>query len=287
MQLFNRTASVSVGQDGKEGLLVEKLRIDFEVVKTETSESNRATIKVSNLTEETRNKIRADQDQNAILKAGYTDATGEEVIFIGRISNVTHNTVPPNFLTEITCEDGMRVFREKRVSLSFSAGSTIKQAIAKVIEALAIPEKRPLALVPFEDKPFNNGYAFEGYAKEAMDELASSAGVDWSVQNGEIKIVPRERTDGSVAIRLTPETGLLGSPRRIKEQDKESTKKDETFNGWEIDALLQPRAEPGGVIELETEVVSPATQFKIVEVSHRGDTHGQTWKSNIRLKDIS
>lgn len=280
--LFGRVAQVVVGAAGQQGTIIESLRISFNVKKTATPESNTCEVAVYNLGAGTRNKFK--EDDVLVLRAGYREAHGLEQLAITEVLTVDNTVEPPDVVTTFVCKDGARVLRTNRLAVSFKAGSSVRQVLQDVVKSFGIDQKVAFETLQFTDLPLENGYAFSGYAKDAMDTLCGYVGLTWSIQDGALKIVPSDGADGTQAFRLTPQTGLIGSPKRIRKMDKTSTSKDEAFTGWEVTALLLPRAEPKGIIELETEFVSKA-QFQIVEVEHIGDTHDGDYRTVLKVRE--
>jgi hypothetical protein len=276
---FNRNAELIIGKSKQPGIKVAGLRITFDINKTRTSESNTCKITVDNLTKTTQNQIKADGDLMVELKVGYGDAPLLETIFVGDIVNVTHDNTKPGFVTTIEVEDGAKALRSKRLSCSLAPNATLRQALEKAVKELGLPEKTRMALVNIPNVIFPSGYAFEGHVSGMLDELCLDNGLEWSVQNNETKIYTKTGTDRSKIVH----TVLIGSPRHILKKSKQNSPSDtENFVGWEFDTLLLPQAEPGGSILLSSIDVFPEIDLKVVDVVHKGDTHGNDWFTTIK-----
>jgi len=284
--LYERSANLQIGRYQEEGLMLDGFRIAFTVNKSITDEPNSATIEVSNLSTGTRNKIRPAAGELAILRAGYA-AQGElPVIYIGDMTNVAHDIMPPTITTRIESSDGQDAIRTSVANLSFEQGTDARVVVQKLINQIGLPLQRATSIIAELPKMiFNNGFSFEGFAADAMNKLSGDLDFNWSVQNNELKITRKKRSSALVAIRLNPDSGLIGSPVRIRDVDLEDPEK--TFIGWEIEALLQPKAEPADIIEVESRVISPAAQFEIHDVTHTGDTHGEAWTTKLRIRDLN
>jgi len=279
--LYNRQAQLRIGKAGQTGVLINGLRVAFNIVKTITSESNSCIVTVNNLTKATRSIIKADTGVLVELSVGYEELGNLEVIFVGDIINVDNDETKPDITTVITLEDGYGAIKKKRVSLSFKSGSSLRQIITDASKALLIPEKTRLSDVAIPDITFQSGFAFEGYAADLLDRLCSDYSLEWSVQNNEFKITTKSTTDNSGTLYTT----LIGSPKRIHKKPRGDSTEEE-FKGWEIKTMLLPLAEPGGSIWLESKDVSPAVKLKVVELKHTGDTHGADWTSVIKAQDL-
>lgn len=284
--LYNRKAKVQIGKYQQSGLMLDGFRISFTITKTETDEPNRGTIEISNLSESTRNQIRQEAGNQIVLHAGYVDEGDLAVMFIGDIVNVKHQISPPNVTTTVVAGDGAETIQKKTLKLSYGEGASSQQILEDIAKQMEIPLQKKFSLLELPRLIFNNGFSFQGFAADAMTKITKELDVNWSVQNNELKITKKKKSSGLVALRLTETTGLISSPIRIREVDKESTEADESFSGWDIEALLQPKAEPGDIIEISSKVITPAAQFAIVEVAHTGDTHGSSWTSKIKVRDL-
>jgi hypothetical protein len=276
---FNRIAVLNIGESNTSGFSISGLRINFEILKTATSESNTCKVIINNLSKNTQNKIRADSKLLLELKVGYTEGSPIETIFVGDIVNVNHSNASPEIETTIEIADGARAIKTSLFSESFAKGSTLRQVIEKAVKKFGLPEKTRLSLLDIPNVSFLSGYAFEGYTADLLDQLCLDNGLQWSVQNNELKIYLKNATDKSKIVK----TILIGSPKHVvAKETKSSSDTAKNFTGWEFKTLLLPQAEPGGSILLSSKDVFPEVELKVVEVKHTGDTHGEDWTTSIK-----
>lgn len=282
MALYNRQATVAIGPVGQPAILVDGLRVAFDVQKTLSSEPNTAKITVTNLSQNSRELIR-EVDVAVVLSAGYRDLHGPETLAFGNITNVLHQKEPPDIHSIIEVGDGQKELRTV-VTVSYSENTTVKQAIEDIAGRLGLPEKTNLAALGAGNQTLDTGLSFIGPAREALDSLTEYAGLDWSIQGGELKFTVIEGDDGSTPIPLSPATGLVGFPKRLYAKKTKTGKIQKgTFDGWAVEALLQPKAEPGGLVTIESFDIAKA-EFKIVNVQHKGDTHGKEWTTTMEVR---
>ncbi|MDR0473580.1 MAG: hypothetical protein LBH43_07920, partial [Treponema sp.] len=71
---FMRYVEVTVGPKNGTGFKIDGLKISFHIEKTDSSEPNKSTIKIYNLTQETSSKVTV-ADNHIQLRAGYKDET--------------------------------------------------------------------------------------------------------------------------------------------------------------------------------------------------------------------
>ena len=283
-QFFNRTARLLIGKQTAPGGLpvgIEiktPLRITFELTKTEFSIMNEGKITVDNLSPTTKNAIR--EGMWLVLEAGYVDAGGLQTIFHGEIVNVSHNEKKPEMLTTITVQDGHTAIKQSTVSLSFKKGANVSNIIKAAMAGLKLPVNSTFSYVQLPTTQLRTSFAFVGPAATLLDILCADHGLLWSVQNGSIKIYNVGKTDNLPPLK----TVLIGSPRRLfKNQLSESLN---DFNGYEIDCLLAPNAEPGNGLTLQSKEITKPVNLQIVEVNHKGDFYGDHWMTTIKAKDL-
>lgn len=287
MPLFNRTVLVKIGTAGSlEGIGIEGLRIVFNVKKS--MKGNTCNVDIYNLSESTRNKIN-EIDDIIVIEAGYVDEDVEKVIFIGDISRITKERDGPNIITKIEANDGEKTLREKKISTSYASGISANEILKDLMNNLGLPKKisnRLLSKLNLKSKQFANGFAFAGQTKDVIDKIINKLGYEWSVQNGEIKVVEKDEVDDSEVVLLSPTTGLVGSPKR-RDDIENAANKDKKKTGWDVTALLQPTVEPTGRISIESELIeNKETIFRIETVQHKGDTFGNEFNSIITVSDI-
>jgi hypothetical protein len=277
-------ASVTIGSPGAGGLKVSDLRIKFSVKKDDGKDTNSASIDIFNLSPESR-KLIDDIDELVFLSAGYRDGNGEESVFIGNISNITHLREPPEIVTRIEAQDGAKEILEKKTALSFDAGISGREVLRKALQAFSIPNN--LNILSFTDKSYAHGFSFSGSASKALDKITKFLDLEWSIQSNEIRIIPFDGNDGSRAALISPLTGMIGSPQEHKFSELKAKGKSKTNKkpGWKVESLLQPKIVPGGKVYLESREIPKNSLFTVVNVKHTGDTHSGDWKTVMEVKE--
>lgn len=279
---FDRWATLRLGYAGQTGMLISGLRIAFEIAKTETMENNHAVITVSNLSEKSRNRINANDGMIGILSVGYDEMKSNEIIFMGDIINVMHNLTKPEITTVITLADGSQTIKEKTFSKSYKSGVKISQIVADCITAMGISRKSLPSGYNLTNLILQKGFAFSGYAADCLNKICEIYGLAWSIQNGDVKLYPKNQSDGSQSLASV----LIGSPRRIH---KKTGGDEEIFDGYEFDCLLLPKAEPGGSVKMVSQGLPNGVHLAVTQAKHSGDTHGDKWTTTIlgRLLDAA
>lgn len=285
MPLFDRIGSVLIGERGSETALnVIGLRISFDVTKTADKEANGAKVRIYNLNPDQRSAVETARDAYVIVKAGYAQETGAEVLYSGDISFATNRREAPDWVTEIESNDGQAAFSTSKVSLGFGEGTSAKQVIRAVLNEIPLAKRSAVvdnAIAQAVDKQFANGFSAVGNAFDALTRITEELSLEWSVQDREIKIVAAGGSDGSRAVVLAPGKGMIGSPQRRRSTDDKRA----VFDGWLVRSLLQPKIEPAGLISIEAEAIEPGAAFRVEKVTHKGDTFGDDWYTEVEVTD--
>lgn len=307
MPLFNRVASLVVGKSGKDGILIEKLRISFSIEKSLTETLNTSTIKVYNLAPTSR-KLVESPNNAVILKAGYADDQGAVTIFVGIVRRSLTVREGPDWVTELELDDGLIAYRDSKQSTSFQPGASGIDVLRQVAAKFDLPVMRlPDGLA---DKIYPNGFSFVGRVRDAMNKVCNYLGCEWSIQNQEIQVLKKGGSRERTALVISQDTGMVGSPELEAKtmSDKLAAKQGITTNsdgvvtrqsdkltvsgkpakerlevqGYKVNMLLQPTTMPGDVVKLEAEGIN--NFFKVEKVTHQGDTHGNEWVTEISVR---
>jgi len=299
--LFNRLITIEVGVRGQESALeISQLRISFKINKTLEHSSNSATISIYNLSENTRTLLK-EVFNSIIIKAGYADGAGTKLAFIGDITESTTKRQGANLVTTISAGDSLKVLQNTKFNQSYSEGVSGYQILNDIVDALGLPVKltdRLKKVIQKKGKKFANGYSANGNAKEQLTKLAKQLNLEWSFQNGTIKLLEKEETDDSPIIVLARSTGLIGLPERItdlklksetdKKVKKGSKEKDIKRKGWKLTSLLMADIEPGGQVLVDAQELGVESGiYRTEEVEHSGDNFGTNFNTITKVADIA
>ena len=275
MSLFDRRVVVTIGPEGGEGLrLDERFHIEFSVVKTVGQETNRIDCTIYGLSDQTRARINDSGSQVIQIEAGYAD--GVEVLAIGDITRVVTEYHLPEIRTVIEAGDGARALRDRRVNLSFEAGASVQRVLDRIAQELALGTRATGARA---EGAYREGVSFSGTARDALNRVTQRAGLTWSIQNGELQILDRVDAAQGRGVLLTPQTGLIGSPRALEEQVEINERR--RGDGFEVVSLLQPKIRPGELVVIQSRDVDG--QFRVDTVTHSGSTRGNDWETTAEV----
>lgn len=273
-QQFDRQCRVTIGPSGESGLQVDqRFRIEFRVIKTVSREANSANIAIYGLSEQTRAELLKIGTASVLqIEAGYPDSI--EVLAISDVTRKKVRREGTEVIADIECEDGARVVLARKINLSFAAGASVDRVLSRIAEELAVGRRETGVVVSGK---YLEGVSFSGPAADVLDKVTGKAGVTWSVQDGMLQILDRIDASQDRGILITPETGLLGSPELIEDDDQITERRRGV--GYRIRTLLHPKARPGERLTLRSAGVDKV--LRIDSLQHTGDTRGHRWETEI------
>lgn len=246
MSLFNRKIKVEIGR-----LTLTESAVNFRIERSLKKEPNSADITVFNLAKATRDDLEnnpswrnADSTIPVSLFAGYGDELTQ--LFTGDLDRVTHRKQAPDWLTEISGGDGEKGFKRGRAAVGYRVDTSVETVVKDLAKRIGVGlgnVRKAIANRELEaiGQAFTNGFAGNGSAQSQLDRLLRGAGLEYSIQDGELQVIPVDGSLGNDPIKLTPTSGLVGVP----EVDNEGKLR--------ARALLQPDLRPGEKVSIESE----------------------------------
>jgi len=274
--LFERRAALVAGIGGGEAVRITGLDFEFRVVKNLRREPNTAEVKVYNLAESTRRSLEAAEEQRIRLEAGYVEDA--HTIFEGDLRKAWSTREGPDVVTTIEGGDGERGFRRARTNRSFGEGTSVRSVIEDVARGMGfgvgnLADQASGAGFEGLGNQYVEGTVVSGSSREILTGLTRSVGLEWSVQDGNLQLLPFRTALRTTAVRLTTTTGLVGSPSIDSE------------NVLTARALLLPGIFPGRKVSVEAEFVSGF--YRVTKASYVGSTFGNDWYVDIEGRSIN
>ena len=246
------------------------LRIAFSVRKTVKIEFNSKQLKIYNLSKDLQKKIVG--NLSIKMEAGYVDNYG--TIFVGHARVIDHYREGPDWVTHIQAGDGWQAGKQVAYS-SWAPGTSLESVATFLAEKSGLGLgnlKETLRTVSQETlQQFANGHASQGNALRQLDKLIRSCDLTWSIQDEQIQVVKKNEPAGTLAPLISPETGLINSPRHIAWKPNWPT-----YTSFR--SLLNANLKCGYRAVLKSENING--QFKLMKVIHQGDTMGNAWYSD-------
>jgi hypothetical protein len=265
---------------------VVDLKIEFDIEKTNTINPNTATIKIYNLSENSRgliSNIKKPQDAWILVRAGYLDEQGAQDIYKGNIIRITNQKEPPNVIITIEAQDG--IYQSNiRLSLGYPSGTPIKRIISDITKKMKVTIDSGSV-----ELPTNTTFRFStiGRAEDSLNRLCAKINYEWCIINGKIKFTKKGDGDMGKTLRLDYNSGLIGSPVKVHDAVRDNDKMNAgtggfqilatkqgnyalTIQGWEVTSLLQPTIEPKSKIIIKSEDMDEGA-YIVEKVQHKGD----------------
>ena len=283
MKQFDRQYRFAAGPPGGAGFEIgattpespTALHIRFMVDKCDTEAPNTALITLWNLNPE-HLAILNQRDCVVTLRAGYDNH--RPLAFVGTVTYAETMLDGGDRETHMEAVDGRIELRDGYVSLSYfgkiNTKKIIEDSAAEMGVALTFSHNAQFADLP-------NGFSYVGPGRVALDKACASSGLKWSIQNGVLQVKLKGGTMTRQAYLLSPETGLLGIPRKIT-YGADSDGGAEQF-GWEVEYFLNGAIGIGDFIRLESRYVKG--YFRVRSVEMRGDNLEGDWKCITRLME--
>lgn len=273
--LFGRRYSIAIGapnqtaalQYGTESNPPSPIRIKFDVDKPSSSFS-KAKIELYNLSTQSRQAIK--KGYIVLIRAGYKGIVDQ--VFVGNVSpyGIGAKRNGPDIVTTLECGGGESAVVMSKLDKSYGAGTTILQILQDCATALhtenAInPEGINAGLaIGIPTVVFNKGFTARGPVSDTLDKILKPQGLEWSVQNGNLNIVPKTSYNGQQAIVVSSDTGMIGVPSL-----------NEGF--VKFSHLLNPKLIPGALINLKSENTALNGFYRIRRSHFDADSHDNKW----------
>ncbi|MCK5603277.1 hypothetical protein KAR91_15445 [Candidatus Pacearchaeota archaeon] len=243
------------------------LRIVFDIEKTSSSNANNAKIQIYNLNESNRGILKTGENLSITLEIGYGDIL--EQLFIGDIQRSFTQRSGPDFITTIEADDGGRALSESKLDKSYSAGVKLKSVVDDAMQSMKDAGQIIIGSVSnIKDEIAQNGITISGLAQKIINDIANKQGLEFSVQDNEAQILDPAIDTGEIAVLLTPNTGLIGSPNLGIAG--------ENIEGIEFKALIQTtKFRPGRAVKIESKDFNGL--IRINKSKFIGDTHAPSW----------
>lgn len=268
MSLFKRAISLTVGT-----FEVSNLDIAFSVTKTLKPEPNTAEIRITNLSPDHRKTIQTPKRLPVRLEAGYIGNLAS--LYLGEMRSSESVIAGPDVITTLTSADSEDPLRKARLNVPIGAGHGADKVMFLLVDALGVNAGNAQQMVNTlksrgSAAVYGKRGVISGHVKDELNDLCRSAGIEWSIQDGKMQFLDLNQPTDALAVKLSSETGLIGSPTVDNKGLAECT------------CLLIPQLTPGRKVSFET----PSLQggYRIIRVEYSGDTFGNEWTAKIQAK---
>lgn len=283
------------------------LRIVAQVEGNEKSQGTDATtttIKIYNLSKESVSIV-CRKNNFVLLKAGYSYQEDEDalpLIFSGQVESYLTEEQGEDIVTTLTCKSGYTTSDAVRISIGIkpiprslatqqisyqdvfnkllwawrSNGINYDETTVELEAGIPLTPKYPKeVLLP-------NGWSYDGYLKDAMDDVCESLGYKWYVQNDLIYIHPLLYSKQKQVIPLKDNLVKSILPQTQGSRGLSTT---DGVSGYLIKTNLDSRLKLSDYVTVEDYKGMEST-YRIVQVSHTMDYRGQSWDTDVLCEVI-
>lgn len=271
---FKRKYSLSLGAEP-----IEDLRCSFEIERTLKKQPNKARITLYNLNQSTRSQLALSTDTITMrLEAGYEFK--QNLIFTGDLRRVDQKIEKSDWITNLRAGDGEKGIALGRASKSFKKGASVSDTLQYLVKQVTgvdtgnVVEKIKKGDLKGAITQMQSGFVAHGNAYDLLHKYMGFLGYDLSIQDGNlIALGPLEFLDLPV-VELNSSTGLINTPEFGEKGFVKAT------------SLLNSDLIPGCQVNLKSES-GEGGLYRVEGVTHKGDTHGNDWFSEMTLRSLT
>lgn len=279
-----RAYQFSAGQAGGAGFGISELHIQFSVEKADVSSPNTAKISLWNLSPAHKAALE-EKDCIVTLNAGYEGSV--PMVLTGTVTNVVTEDDGADQKTTIDVLDGRKELRDSYVTFEYLQTTDSKLILQDAAGQMGLP-------ITFSQgasfKPLES-YSYVGLAKNVMDKVCASNGLTWTIQNGVIQVTKANEPISTIAHLISSKTGLIGSPKKLTQSEKnsgnaeENSAKNKAQAGWEIRYLLNAAIGVNDLVQLESKTANGI--FRVESVKLEGDNMAGDWMCTAKVVEAA
>jgi len=274
---FNRQYRLTFGS-GAAGAAIgegtpEALRISFRIEKMDTESPDTAKISLWNLSPD---NIAALNEEDCVvtLQAGY--AGFMPLVFKGVVTYTETVLDSADRETYFEAQDCRVELRDTYVSLSYEGPINSQVIINDIASQMGLA---PNFSHNAEFHDFPKGFSYVGPARVAMDKACASSALRWKAENEILHVkINRDALNQEVYV-LSPETGLIGVPKKITFGGDTEGHAQQT--GWQVEYFLNGAIGVSDYVKLESKFVSG--YFRVMAVDMIGDNLEGDWLCTAQL----
>ena len=275
---------------------IRDLKVTFTIKNTLLGDPSLASFQIYNINEETEALITA-YNCYITFYSGYGDENEESwnVLFQGKITNSYDIRQKQDMVWNIWARNAFSLLTTTKPTIKSIQNPTTPKKILESLVDNAIGLAGKPTYVNNCDIKFSSvaplpEFILEGTFKDEFDDLLLPYGLGWQIQNDEFIVFDQEFTDPSSiegeAITVSRETGLLSIPMV-------------DYKGVNFSSILNGQFKPTKIIDIAPNTIRynlgnefyvekfdksqwrAKGKFRIFEVTHRGDTRGDRWDTDV------
>lgn len=305
-------ATASHQAEGLSALDFARFRIQFQVRRGDWQTPNSADVRIFNVSAATAsaltNGIANGEFQRLVLSAGYPGNIAQ--IFDGTITQVRVGRLDQkDSYVDLTAQDGDEAYNYSTIAQCWAAGQLSPKTAVETLIAIMGGSGSSYTGSQSPTQPISGGYGTNGeiefsgntnvrgrvmfgMARDEWREFARNNNLVWSIQDGQLTLIPETSYIPGQTTVLSPSTGLIGVP-------------EQTPNGVKVRTLLNPLIKIGTLVQIQGTInqarqgldqnapienfsltsgagkLNASGSYYVMSVDHSGDTRGQDWYSDL------
>jgi hypothetical protein len=273
-ELFGRKCALTVNRSR-----YTDLDFVFTIKKTLKPEPNTCEVTVFNLNRERQAELEAIAPKGSKqatvgipceIEAGYEG--GMSLLWRGDLRTIETTDDGPNAVTTLTSGDGEKSWKHARLHVSYGPQTPLDTSLRAIARALGVDEgnlsKTVAKLKVGGSAIWPTGKVLTGAASRQLMAIARSADLEVSIQDGALQFLARGKALEGRALKLSSDTGLVGSPS----VDNEGIV---TFR-----TLMIPDLRCGASVVLDAKRVKGG--YRLIEIEWSGDTSSTDWYADCK-----
>ena len=277
-QQFRRAWLVTVGTGGTTALQTSLLDVKFKITRSLRPRAGKCELEIYNCNDTHRAQLLAVRQPFVQVAAGYVGNV--PMLFTGNGRKAFAVREETSWTLRITAGDGEASLRGQRVVASFGPGTGLTQVVRAIAAAMdvglgnAVTAIQGASFASGVGNTFPEGTVLQGRATDELDRLCASADLEWSIQDGNLQILPLGGALQRQAVLLADDAGLIGSP----EAGKGALVK--------CRALIQPGLEPGSQVQIRSSGINGL--YRVEKTEYEGDStaSAQDWYANLTCRAV-
>lgn len=258
-----------------------RLDMSFNVFATSASDPNDGECTIYNLSETTRNRIT--EGSKVEVYAGYDG--NYKLISMGDIEIVNSRKPGTDWATTIEWGDGSRAYIDVNFTRSYKEGVKVGDILDDLTSSLGLAVNSVSRTMP---DVLNGGLSVNGKTKDILNKMTKDYGLEWSIQDEEVRVLKQGEPIDENAIVISQETGLLEFPQI-------------TEKGVNFICQLNPDLRPRKIVNIKSigstkvlgtdplaKLQDKANGLQLIEsVRFSGDNFGGAFQSKVRCNQYN
>lgn len=232
----------------------DKFTIEFRVPFSVSEDPDISEVVIYNLSKESIAAIKS--KAYTILNVGYKGDIGN--ILSGKIEAVSSKWEKVDKITTIKVSDGGFEWRNTRIQKTYAPGSTARYIMQDLSSLLGL---EVVEVNPKKDITYQLGRTISGSVEGALKQLVKDTESKMYIDKG--KLYVRDKDKGtSIGFLLNSDTGLIGSPEKVEEENEKKQK----IIKYNVKCLLNHKITTDSIIQIESRTVNG--NYRVESGSH-------------------